>query len=470
MGAEKNIVAFELGSSAIRAVIGQKKPDGSLQLTGYAKEVAAESVRKGVVNNIDKTIAAIASIRKHIEQKHKVFVTRIYVGVTGQSLHTVGSSVSRQQEAKMPITEELRDSIIDENRTSVYPNAEVLDVIPQEYRLGTHLTTEPVGVMSDRIEGCFKNIIARRSLRENISQCVAGAKLEVADYFISPVLLADYLLSDNEKRSGCALVDFGAETTTVVVYEKNILRHLVVIPLGGATITNDIAQVLHIEHSEAEQLKLAHGDAAPLDAAAADDKEIAISNDRRVKASLLHDIVAARQQEILANVWQHLRDYADRLISGIIFTGGASAMKGLEKAFAGHHGFDKVKTRQLPTPQEFTSSIKGDIQQMNLATLVAMLLRGDQECTSEQPAEPDLFHESPDTAPVFTGQHSQTSNGVVREQPKPETPADKEEEPVEEKDAEEAVEQKEKRPGFFSRMGRMGRSLGDWANRLVDPD
>ena len=78
---EKNIVAIELGSSSIRAMIGQKMPDGTLHVLGYEKEVAPDSVQKGVVYNIDKTIQAIAAVVKRIEERQKVFVNKVYVGV-----------------------------------------------------------------------------------------------------------------------------------------------------------------------------------------------------------------------------------------------------------------------------------------------------------------------------------------------------------------------------------------------------
>ena len=472
MGVEKNIVAIELGSSAVRAMIGQKKPDGSLCITGYEKESAPDSIHKGVVYNIDKTVQAIAAVIKRIEERQKVYVNKVYIGVTGQSLRTVGNTIKRQLDVKVAINEEIMDALKDENRMQPYANAEILDFVAQEYRVGSHLTMDPVGVMADHIEGYYKNIIARKTLCDNLRRCLEGTKLEPFDFFISPLLLSGYLLTDPEKRSGCALVDFGAETTTVIIYEKNILRHLVVLPLGGNTITADIASIFHIEHEEAELLKRTHGSAYTEETEVAEPQTLNISNDRQIDKKRLLNIIEARQQEILNNVWEQIKNYSDRLLSGVIFTGGASNMRQLETAFVKYHHFDKVKTRLMPTVTEYTTSLRLDPQTNTLATLVAMLRRGDEECTSERPIEPELFDTTKEEPAIPTS--TTKEEGVVMQplQGQPEEPsapsasaaavpsASAEVEPSEEK-----KEKKEKGPGVFQRMGKW---IKDRASELVE--
>ncbi len=471
MGAEKNIIAIELGSSSIRAIFGQKRADGTLQVLGYEKESAPNSIRKGVVYNIDKTVQAINAIKSRIEERQKVYVNRVYVGVSGQSLRTVANSVRRQFDIKADITEQMVEDLKEENRAHLYAGAEVLYVIPQEFRLGANLTSEPVGIMSDRIEGYYKNIIARKTLRESLRRCFAGSKLEVADYVIAPVLLSSYLLSDTEKRSGCALVDFGAETTTVVVFEKNILRHLVVLPLGGANITADIANSLHIETEEAENLKKTYGSAYTEEGSLTEPRQIRISNDRVVDEKRLLDIIEARQQEILANVWEQIKDFADRLMAGVVFTGGASNMKNLETAFEKYHHFDRIKTRLLPAATDYTTNLKLETTNNTLATLIAILRRGDQECTSEKPAEPDLFDDpvnqtdtvaGTETAPASNGEGVIMPDNKPEPQPEVAVPSAQTEEGSGEMAQPETQEPpKPKGPSVFKRIGK-------WFTDLVE--
>lgn len=463
MGVDKNIIAIELGSSSIRGIIGQRKPDGSLKVLGYEKEHTPDCIRKGVVYNIDKTIQAISAIVNRISDSRKVYVKKVYVGVSGQSLRTVGNKVTQQFEVKTAINDEIVDSLMDTNRAQGYQEAEILDVLPQEYNVGGRLTIEPVGIMTDRIEGLYKNIVARKLLRENIQRCMQGAQLEVADYFISPLLLANYLLVDTEKRSGCALVDFGAETTTVIVFEKNILRHLVVIPLGGNNITMDLANSLQIEFDEAEELKLRYGSAYTKDEENPVSQPIELSNDRKTDLKTVLNIIEARQQEILENVWNQIKSYEDRLLAGVFCTGGAANMKNLDVAFAQYLKFDKVKTRIMPSVTDFTTSLKLDTQTNTLATLIAMLRKGDQECTSEKPVEPELFQEPIVEVPQTPAQPTtiKTGEGVVTPpvaevKPEPETSTPEPESASEPesttKGTTEPATEKVKKPGAFKRL------------------
>lgn len=103
-------------------------------------------------------------------------------------------------------------------------------------------------------------------MREEIRNCFRAAGITIADLPINVLAMADTVLTEPEKRSGCVLVDMGAETTSVAVYKNNLLRHMAVIPLGGANINRDI-QSLQIEDDEAEQLKLKYGSAVSTDEA-----------------------------------------------------------------------------------------------------------------------------------------------------------------------------------------------------------
>ena len=486
MGVEKNIVAIELGSSSIRAIIGQKKPDGSLQVSGYEKEVAPDSIHKGAVYNIDKTAQAIMSVIKRIEERQKLVVNLVYVGLSGLSLRTAGNSVKRQFEAKTTVSDEILEQLKEENLSRSYPGAEILDVIPQEYRVGAHVNSDPKGVITDRIEGFYKNVIARTSLRENIQNCFKNVKqVEVADFFISPLLLAGYLLTDTEKRSGCALVDFGAETTTVAIYVQKILRHLVVIPLGGNNITNDIASSLHIDNEEAETLKRTYGSAYTEEEELQQPKLLNISNERTVEEKVLLNIIEARQQEIIDNVWEQIKDYSDKLLSGIIFTGGAANIRNLQTAFVQYHHFDKIKLRPMPASLEYTTSLKLDPQTNTLATLIAMLKRGDQECTSTKTkTDSDLFTENDgetsaeannssaagtDNVGAPTVTTTATGDGVVRPKEDPvETEAAKTDVVEEQAPVPEAVPEepaKPKKPNAFSRFLK---SIKTTAEKLVE--
>ena len=261
MAVEKEIiVAIEFGSSKIRGVAGYKNTDGSVQVLDVEQADARNCIRKGKVYNIDKMVVCLKGIIEKMEAALDLQVDRVFVGIGGQSLQSRKNTVGRQFATKTVISQEIVESLLKSNMGTAYPGYEILDVVPQEYRVGLDVTTEPVGVLGSQIEGTFLNIIARTEVKEYILQCVEACGLEVAGIFIAPMALADCVLTDMERRSGCVLVDFGYGTTTVAVYKSNLLRHLAVIPLGGQSITQDICSQ-QVEDDEAEKLKLKYGSA-----------------------------------------------------------------------------------------------------------------------------------------------------------------------------------------------------------------
>jgi len=395
MGAEKDIiVAVELGSTAIRAIAGKREPDGTMRILAIAQEETTDSIRKGLVDNIDKTTQAISHVVKKINEELGIFVTRVFVGLSGQSLRTMENKVPYQFVEKTIITNDVIDQLKEINNDVVYPQAKIHDVIPQEYRIGNRNVQDPVGMQCEHIEARFVNVVARTGVSDNIERCIRNAGLEMADLFISPICLADCLLSANEKRSGCALVDMGADTTTISVYYSNILRHLVVIPLGGNNVTTDIT-TKSIEQGEAEQLKLKYGTAWHENEEEPNKNKIQISFDRTITEDELSNIIEARYEEIIVNIWAHIEPYKDKLLSGILLTGGASKAKNLTKAIKECTHSDKQIRLAKGLPLNITLAPNVHVtEDSNLYTLMALLLKGDQNCTGETPAVPqDIFTE-----------------------------------------------------------------------------
>lgn len=380
MGAEKEIiVALEFGTSSIRGIAGKKKPDGTIQILDIEQERTTDAIQRGVIYNIDKTTQAITNIVTRLGENLNIHIRRAYVGISGQSLHSDGNFISRGLEMKVKITPELVDNLMDNNRATQYTDAQILDVVPQEYVVGNRTIADPVGIQSDQIEARFLNIVAKNTLVENIQKCMRMAGIEIADMFIAPMTLADVLLSDSEKRSGCAMVDFGAGTTTVAVYNGNLLRHLVVIPLGGNNITSDIATAHQMEFEEAEGLKRKYG-IAYVAAESDTPQQLSISNERTLSENELQNIIGARQEEIIANVWHQIENVSNTLLSGIIITGAAAQLRDMPEAIKHFTKFQRVKVaKSLITTVDVGAGVTAP-QGNSCDTLIALLMHGDTNC------------------------------------------------------------------------------------------
>ena len=389
MGAEKDIIiAVELASTAIRAIAGKREPDGSMQVLAFAQEESPNTIRKGVIDNIDKTTQALSRVVARLGEKLNVRVNSIYVGLGGQSLRSVHNRVLLQFDGLELLSHKTIDKMRDTNIGVVYPNADIKEVVPQEFTIGSRSVIDPVGMQAEAIEANFVNIIARTTLEENIRKCVTAAGLEVQEVFISPLCLANALLTANEKRSGCALVDMGADTTTVSVYVNNILRHLCVIPLGGSNVTSDITS-LKVEAEEAEELKKKYGTAYRSDSEDKTGQKVSLSFGRTEDEEKLQEIVEARYEEIIANVCHHISAYKDKMLSGIILTGGAARIPDLPKAFSRQTGGDlNVRiAKGLPDNVNVSFGVQvGDPDR--LYTLYSLLLAGKENCVGEVSEDP----------------------------------------------------------------------------------
>ena len=376
MAAKEFIVAIELGSSKMTGIAGQKNLDGSINVLAVVKEDASSCIRKGVVYNIDKTAQCLTSIIKKLENQLKTVITQVYVGVGGQSIRSVRNVIAKDLPTESIITQEMIIELMDANRNMTYQDQEILDAAVQEYKVGAQYQIDPVGIQATRLEGHFLNILERKSFYKNLNMCFETAGINVAEMYLAPLALADSVLTEVEKRSGCALVDIGADTTTVSVYSKNILRHLAVIPLGSGNITKDIA-TLQMEESDAENMKLKYGCAYTDNNDIDNELKYSIDKDRQVESRKFIEIVEGRLEEIIENVWYQIpSEYYDKLLGGIILTGGGSNMKNIEKAFINHTHVEKIRIAKFVTQTILSNNewIKAHNGDMN--TVLGLLAKG----------------------------------------------------------------------------------------------
>ena len=352
MATTEFIAAIELGSSKITGIAGKRDTDGSISVLAFAQDDASQFVHKGVIFNIDKAATALSDIIIKLEtQLRNSTIAKVYVGIGGRTLRTIENQVSRTVTGEEKISEDLVFSISDENLAYPYDEFDILDVEPQEYKIDNRLVPDPIGVAGKEITAHFLNIVA------------------------------------TDRRLGCALVDIGAETTTVSVYKNNILRYLTVIPLGSANITQDIVS-LQMADEDAEQFKLLYGDALVAEEEIDKSEEYSLDNGQAISKDLLNDIVSARAEEILVNAWNQIQisGYEDKLTAGVFFTGGGSNLKNLEEAFKKICRDDRMKVKTIKFIPDVVRGYGNDIKRNGtLCTLFGLLLAGKENCSLDKP-------------------------------------------------------------------------------------
>jgi len=399
--AKEFIVAIELGSTNIIGVAGKKNIDGSISILSVIKEDSTSCINKGVVYNIDKTVQCLTNIIKRLETSLKAKVAQVYVGVGGQSIRSVKNTLIKELPLDTVVTLDMVNELMDENRNMTYPAQEVLDAITQEYKVDAQYQLDPVGIQCTRLEANLLNILWKKSFYRNLNKCFDNAGIAIAEMYLAPLALADSVLTDVEKRVGCVLVDLGAETTTVSVYYRNILRHLAVIPLGGNNITIDIAS-LQMDDENAEKMKRKYASAYTDSKDIDENLKYSIDEDRQVDSKTFIEIVEARLEEIIKNVWYQVpSEYTDKLLGGFIITGGVSNMKNIEKAFKQHTGVDKIRIANFV--QETINSNIPEItaHDATMNTVLGLIAKGDMNCAGDELTS-DLFAKENNTEATST--------------------------------------------------------------------
>lgn len=330
------IAAIELGSAKVKGVVGRLNADKSVQILATAEVASDEFIKKGAIFNLDKTTQCIHAVISNLESQIGDDIAKVYVGIGGRSLRVMKVTEERELASDTKISQALIDTLLAENKERISPDLEILWTEPQEYKVGNNLLPSPVGVQADKVTATYVNVVARRTLKQNILSCLKQLPYELAGFYLSPLATTESLLSESDRRSGCALVDIGAETTTVVVYSGNILRHLAVLPLGSRNLTRDIMSQ-KIEEDDAEAFKLKFGSAyTPL----SDDVDYAraehsLENGTSIRALVLEEIIEGRINELIYNVDNQLilSEYKDKLLSGVVVTGGCANLPKLKDVF-----------------------------------------------------------------------------------------------------------------------------------------
>ncbi|MFZ4454720.1 MAG: cell division protein FtsA [Bacteroidales bacterium] len=387
MEPKEYIAAIDLGSSKIVGMIGWKRPDATLEVVAVEKIDSQTCIRRGNIHNLEETTNNVKQILQKLDariQPNKLL--RVYVGVSGQSIHTLNHQVSRTFANEEFVNEKIIESIIDECYDyAVDENIEVLEVIPNEYKLDAKKTEiNPVGVACEEIEANVRLIVGRSSLKRNISRAIEDkTNIDVCGMPIAQMSSASLLLSDADKILGCALIDFGAGTTSVTIYKDGLLRHLAVIPFGGNVVTKDICSANLLE-VDAEKLKTSFGSAIfnpDADNKVFKPRNLGTIDEPSIELHTLNNIIEARMTEIVQNVWAQIENsgFGKSLGAGIYYTGGASQLRNLGDLIKNITGIEAKKS--ATNRSIFNSSASSEtMQNPAYSVVLGILSSGLKNC------------------------------------------------------------------------------------------
>lgn len=378
MPREQYIVGLDIGTQNIRVVQGKIEDNSRVNIIG-ASSVPALGLRRGVIVDIDEAVSSISNALERVERMTGVPIAVANVSVGGNHFACVDSKgVIAVSRADGEISESDVLRVIDASQTiSIPPNREIIHVIPKTFTLdGQAGIKDPLGMTGIRLEVETVLIHGATPFIRNLYKAITQASLEVDQLVLSPLAAAGSVLSKRQKELGVAVVDLGAGTTSMAVYEENNLLHTAIIPVGSMHITNDLAIGLRCTIETAERVKLMYGQASPqmMDKLAEVDlNKIDPEEQERVPQTLVGEIIEARLEEIFDMIVRELKiiDRDGKLPGGVVLTGGGSALPGIVE-YAKHR-------LRLPVSVGVPTEVDTVIDQVidpSFATVVGLLLWG----------------------------------------------------------------------------------------------
>lgn len=328
------IVALDIGTSKVVAVVAEILPGGRFEVLGLGQH-ESQGMRKGVVVNIESTVNSIQRALEEAELMADCKIREVYAGIAGSHISSFNSSGMVAVKDKEVTATDVARVIETAKAVNIPTDQQVLHVLTQEFIVDSQEDIrEPIGMSGLRLEVRVHIVTGAVSAAQNIVKCVRRCGLEVQDLILQPLASSLACLTSDEKELGVVLVDIGGGTTDVAIYTGGAIRHTAVVPIAGDQITSDIAAMLRTPTPDAEEIKLRFAIAKQILADGDEQIEVPGLGDRpnrQVKRQALGAVVEPRIEELFTFVQQIIHDsgYEDLLASGVVLTGGTALMPGI---------------------------------------------------------------------------------------------------------------------------------------------
>lgn len=338
-------VSIDIGTSSVKVIIAEMANE-RLNIIGVG-ESPSQGIKKGIIIDIDKTVDSIKKAISQAERMVGVEISQVIVGIVSNQVHLEPChGIVAISSENNEITDDDVWNVMDAAQVvSLAPDREIISTIPDQFIVdGFSGITDPRRMIGVRLEMEGTLVTGSKTILHNTLRCVERAGLEVTDIVLQPLAEASISLSEDDKEFGTALINVGAGTTTISVFEQGKLTYTNVLSVGGENISKDLSLGLNTSTANAEQVKVEHGYAFYDDASA--DEVVGVdvigSNQKQHFTQLeVADIIEARMEEIFQLVINDLASVGkSNLPGGYVITGGGVAVPGsidlAGKVFASH--------------------------------------------------------------------------------------------------------------------------------------
>jgi cell division protein FtsA len=378
---DRIICGLDVGTTKICMMIARAHSDGSLEVlsTGYANSAG---LKKGVVVDLDEAAASIRKAAEEAENKSGISVDWVTVGAAGDHFQGFNShgAISIEGNHQEVTAEAMAQVIRAAQSIPIPPDREVIHVLPQEFFLDDHGGIQnPVGLSGSRLDVNIHVVTCQSSLNQNLINAVNRAQMRVKRVILQQLASAEAVLTKDERELGTAVIDIGGGTTDIAIFIKNAVQFTKVMPVGGTHFTRDLAIGLQTPMEDAERIKKESG--TLLTERILSDETVLVpgmgtraarSVPRKVICEILRDRATELLELIKDQLWKAVEN--ERLIAGVVVTGGGSMLDGMIEL--------TEETLGLPVRQGLPLGVRGLTEELAhpvYATSIGLALFGADE-------------------------------------------------------------------------------------------
>lgn len=413
-------VGLDIGTSRVTCIIGEPGDGGLVDIVGIG-EAEARGLRKGVVVDPDAAVEAITRAVEEAERMSGLEAEEVTVNLSGSHImsfngeavvavsgreresshdaagrrghHANHSSFTVAGRDREITPDDVRRAVESASAIQLPAGREIVDRLSQEFIVDEQDgISDPVGMIGARLAVKVHIVTSPITARQNAINAVNRASLFVSEMVLAQLAAAEAALTDDDKEFGSALVDIGAETTGLIIFERGAVRHTAVFPLGGAHFTNDIAFGLRTPIPEAEKIKRTVGCACAYSLSEGERGELVDVPSvggrppRQLSRQILCDILQPRAEEVLSHVADEIREagWEGQLSSGIVLTGGGAFLNGMVEI--AEQVFDAPVRLGYPERDRFGGLIE-DVQSPAWAAAAGLCLMAQRTKSAEMRAD-----------------------------------------------------------------------------------
>ncbi len=309
------VIGLDVGTSAVKIIVAEKIPGSELRILAATQKISS-GLRRGYIIDSDAATGSISKAIKEVERISSAAIKHAYVAIGGVKMEAIrarGNVMVSRADGEITASDVKRAVAQAESNLSRIANRTIVHRIPITYKIdGEIVPGRPIGMKGEKLEADVLFITVLNQHLNDRVKSIEASGIAIDDIVAAPLAASCAVLNKRQKEVGVILVDIGAETTSIAVFEEGNLISLEIFPFGSAHITNDIAIGLQVSLEEAEELKFNY-----------------VADNQKKK---LTDIIEARLGDIFELIGAHLKKIGrnELLPAGVILTGGGANLANIE--------------------------------------------------------------------------------------------------------------------------------------------